>query len=299
MIFVFLEPTVVWTLAREGHTAHCEVILLEIGAEIRLIRNGELLHSRVLATLDLALEWASAQRGQLASQDLSHLELHHSEVRRPSFDHLRAGVLVDDAFVGFVDGCRRCDPELWYDIVNEPTWPRALKRALPPRLLATHVAAFRDVADRRGTIGNLVQWICSRDRRSWSSFVGRSRGRVVSRVWRQLQVRFAQASIMPPYPRRFSYNQMLTVASGDVLVFFSSGSVALHALPRTIRSCSCGRSLQQLTRLRIKVHLFQGPLRGYCWTAGVTTCESCQKLVQLFDPVWDYRLLWADRELSG
>jgi hypothetical protein len=56
------QPTTLWTLEREGHTAACQVKLVTYGIEIILAQDGEDVVTRVFETGEEALAWAEKKR---------------------------------------------------------------------------------------------------------------------------------------------------------------------------------------------------------------------------------------------
>ena len=52
------QPSTLWTLRREEKVAACEVRFVPIGVEVRMLRNGSLLMSRIFPNGDEALAWA-------------------------------------------------------------------------------------------------------------------------------------------------------------------------------------------------------------------------------------------------
>lgn len=52
------SPSTVWTLSRDGKTASCEVRFVPKAVEVRVLRNGNLLWSRVFQSGDAALHEA-------------------------------------------------------------------------------------------------------------------------------------------------------------------------------------------------------------------------------------------------
>jgi hypothetical protein len=56
------QPTTLWALEREGHTARCQVKLVTYGIEIILAQDGEEMVTRVFETGEEALAWAAKKR---------------------------------------------------------------------------------------------------------------------------------------------------------------------------------------------------------------------------------------------
>ena len=56
------SPTRLWSLAREGHEATCDVTLVPYGIEITLAHDGEPIVTRVFETGEEALGWADKKR---------------------------------------------------------------------------------------------------------------------------------------------------------------------------------------------------------------------------------------------
>ena len=61
------QPSVLWTLQREGKLASCEVRFVPIGADVRMLRNGSSLMSRIFPTGDEALAWAEEECTRLTA----------------------------------------------------------------------------------------------------------------------------------------------------------------------------------------------------------------------------------------
>jgi hypothetical protein len=57
------QPTTLWSLEREGHTAACQAKLATYGIEIILAQDGEDVVTRVFETGEEALAWAEKKRG--------------------------------------------------------------------------------------------------------------------------------------------------------------------------------------------------------------------------------------------
>ena len=58
-------PSVLWTLQRGGRVASCEVRLVPTGSDVRMLRNGSLLMSRIFPTSEEALGWAEEEHTRL------------------------------------------------------------------------------------------------------------------------------------------------------------------------------------------------------------------------------------------
>jgi hypothetical protein len=59
------SPSTLWTLHRDGKVASCEVGFVPLGSEVRMLRKGSLLMSRIFSTGDKALAWAEEERERL------------------------------------------------------------------------------------------------------------------------------------------------------------------------------------------------------------------------------------------
>jgi hypothetical protein len=57
------QPTVLWSLERDGHRTSCRVKLLPYGIEIDLTSDGEAVVTRVFETGEEAMAWANKKRG--------------------------------------------------------------------------------------------------------------------------------------------------------------------------------------------------------------------------------------------
>ena len=57
------QPTILWSLEREGRASACRATLKPYGIEIELVHDGEALVTRVFETGDEALSWAEQKRG--------------------------------------------------------------------------------------------------------------------------------------------------------------------------------------------------------------------------------------------
>jgi hypothetical protein len=57
------QPTLLWSLERDGHNVSCRVKLVPYGIEIDLTSDGEAVVTRVFETGDEALAWAEKKRG--------------------------------------------------------------------------------------------------------------------------------------------------------------------------------------------------------------------------------------------
>ena len=58
-------PALLWTLHRDGKIASCEVRLVPTGSDVRMLRNGSLLMSRIFPNGEEALAWAEEERMRL------------------------------------------------------------------------------------------------------------------------------------------------------------------------------------------------------------------------------------------
>ena len=56
------QPTVLWSLEREGRTVACRAKLVPYGIEIDLTSDGEAVVTRVFETGEEALAWADKKR---------------------------------------------------------------------------------------------------------------------------------------------------------------------------------------------------------------------------------------------
>jgi hypothetical protein len=61
----------VWTLHRQGKVASCDVRFVPLRSEVRMLRNGSLLMSRIFPTGDEALTWAEEERQRMLGHDWS------------------------------------------------------------------------------------------------------------------------------------------------------------------------------------------------------------------------------------
>ena len=57
------QPTVLWSLSREGREVSCAARLAPYGIEIIIAHDGEAVVTRVFETGDEALAWAEKKRG--------------------------------------------------------------------------------------------------------------------------------------------------------------------------------------------------------------------------------------------
>jgi hypothetical protein len=57
------QPTVLWSLERDGRTVSCRAKLAPYGIEIDLTSNGESVVTRVFETGEEAMAWAEKKRG--------------------------------------------------------------------------------------------------------------------------------------------------------------------------------------------------------------------------------------------
>ncbi len=60
------SPALLCTLHRDGRVASCEVRLVPTGSDVRMLRNGALLMSRIFPIGEEALAWAEEERTRLA-----------------------------------------------------------------------------------------------------------------------------------------------------------------------------------------------------------------------------------------
>jgi hypothetical protein len=65
------SPTILWTLTDDEKLASCEVAFVPIGVQARVLRNGELLYSRIFTSGDEAVAWAEEERQKLLAQGWS------------------------------------------------------------------------------------------------------------------------------------------------------------------------------------------------------------------------------------
>jgi hypothetical protein len=56
------QPTVLWSLERDGHTTSCRAKLAPYGIEIDLTSDGASVVTRVFETGDEAMAWAAKKR---------------------------------------------------------------------------------------------------------------------------------------------------------------------------------------------------------------------------------------------
>jgi hypothetical protein len=56
------QPTVLWSLVRDGHKTSCQVKLVPYGIEIDLTSDGEAVVTRVFETGEEAMAWAEKKR---------------------------------------------------------------------------------------------------------------------------------------------------------------------------------------------------------------------------------------------
>jgi UDP-N-acetylglucosamine 2-epimerase len=59
------QPSTLWTLHRDGKVASCDLRFVPTGTEVRILRNGGLLYSRIFATGEDALTWAEEERNRM------------------------------------------------------------------------------------------------------------------------------------------------------------------------------------------------------------------------------------------
>jgi hypothetical protein len=65
------SPTILWTLTDDEKLASCEVAFVPIRVQTRVLRNGELLYSRIFTSGDEAVAWAEEERQKLLAQGWS------------------------------------------------------------------------------------------------------------------------------------------------------------------------------------------------------------------------------------
>ena len=63
------SPSTLWSHHRDGKVAFCEVRFVPNGNEVRMLRNGALLMSRIFSTDDDALAWAEEERLRLLAHE--------------------------------------------------------------------------------------------------------------------------------------------------------------------------------------------------------------------------------------
>jgi len=67
-----LAPAVLWTLRRPGSkVASCEVHFTPIGSEVRMLRDGTSLYSRIFQVGTEALAWAEEEQVRLVGEGWS------------------------------------------------------------------------------------------------------------------------------------------------------------------------------------------------------------------------------------
>ena len=59
------SPSSLWTLHRNGKVASCELRFVPLGHEVRMLRNGSLLMSRIFPTEDEAPAWAEDEQQRM------------------------------------------------------------------------------------------------------------------------------------------------------------------------------------------------------------------------------------------
>lgn len=68
MTFPFdAHPSTLWTVQLNGKLASCEVRFVPNRTDVRILRNGSLLMSRIFASGEEALAWAEEERVRLTS----------------------------------------------------------------------------------------------------------------------------------------------------------------------------------------------------------------------------------------
>jgi hypothetical protein len=65
------SPSTLWTLHRDGKVATCDVQFVPIGSEVRMLRNGSPLMSRIFESGEEALAWAEEKRQRMLGHDWS------------------------------------------------------------------------------------------------------------------------------------------------------------------------------------------------------------------------------------
>ena len=61
------SPSTLWKLTVEGKLASCEVRFVPLGTEVRVLRNGKLLWSRIFEHRDDALKEAEEERRRMVA----------------------------------------------------------------------------------------------------------------------------------------------------------------------------------------------------------------------------------------
>jgi hypothetical protein len=59
------SPSTLWSLHRDGKVASCDVRFVPLGSEVRMLRNGSLLMSRIFSSGEEAMVWAEEERQKL------------------------------------------------------------------------------------------------------------------------------------------------------------------------------------------------------------------------------------------
>ena len=62
------HPSLLWTLRRDGRVASCDVRLVPTGSDVRMLRDGSLLMSRIFPIGEEALAWAEEERTRLTAR---------------------------------------------------------------------------------------------------------------------------------------------------------------------------------------------------------------------------------------
>jgi hypothetical protein len=62
------SPSTLWSLHRDGKVASCEVRFVPLGTEVRMLRTGSLLMSRIFSRGDEALAWAEEERKRMLGE---------------------------------------------------------------------------------------------------------------------------------------------------------------------------------------------------------------------------------------
>jgi hypothetical protein len=65
------SPSTLWTLHRDCKVASCDVRFVPLGNEVRMLRNGALLMSRIFENGEEALAWAEEERQRMLGPDWS------------------------------------------------------------------------------------------------------------------------------------------------------------------------------------------------------------------------------------
>ena len=65
------SPSTLWTLRRDGKVASCEVRFVPLGNEVRMLRNGSVLMSRIFESGKETLAWTEEERQRMLGHDWS------------------------------------------------------------------------------------------------------------------------------------------------------------------------------------------------------------------------------------